>query len=117
VLCEQLQVPFGDLELSGVASLRNLIFVGCSTGQVLVFEMHFGEGDPKDINVLLRERLTEHQQTITHIHSLVDTIVDSQGESNQIHRLSVADAFGNVSVWHLDGPNLNLIVTFNGFNK
>ena len=108
---------------NGVACLDNLLFLGTHLGVVLVFEMNLvnlntqQQTSTKTIQFVYREFLKQHSYTITFINPQTDLVKDSQDKLVKVHRLSVADALGNISIWHLDGGQLKFILQFAGFNK
>lgn len=112
-----------EMTFNGVACLDNLLFLGTHSGIVLVFEMNLinlntqQQTSTKTIQFEFREFLKQHHYSITFINSQTDLVKDSQDKLVKVHRLSVSDAVGNISIWHLDGGQLKFILQFAGFNK
>lgn len=108
---------------NGCACLDNNLFLGTSSGVVLVFEMHLinlntqQQPAAKAIQFEFKELLKQHHFSITSINSQTDLVKDVDNQFIKVHRLSVADALGNISIWHLDGGQLKFILQFAGFNK
>lgn len=94
---------------------------------VLVFEMNLinlnsnpntpQQTTTKAIQFEFREYLKQHRYTITFINSQTDLVKDVDSQFVKVHRLSIADALGIISIWHLDGGQLKFILQFAGFNK
>lgn len=75
------------------------------------------EQDEKTIQFKFRECLKHHHYSITFINSATDLVKDLSNQFVKIHRLSIADALGNISIWHLDNNVIKFILQFAGFNN
>ena len=113
-----------ELTFNGVACLDSLLFLGSSTGAVIVFEMNVLEikSEQEDliertIRFEFKECLKQHHYSITFINSATDLVKDINNQFLKVHRLSISDALGNISIWHLDNSQLKFILQFAGFNK
>lgn len=109
-----------DQTFNGCACLDNLLFMGINSGAVLVFEMNLvnlnTSPTTKTIQIEPRDCVKQHHFGITSINSHTDLVKDDN-QFVKVHRLSVGDALGNISVWQLDGGQLTFILQFAGFNK
>lgn len=71
----------------------------------------------KTIHFRFKESLKQHHCSITFINSTTDLVKDLNSKFVKVHRLSISDALGNISIWHKDSNRLKFIVQFAGFNK
>ena len=102
--------------------MDSLLFLGTSTGVVLVFEISIIEKEiensiQRSIDFNFKEFLKQHHYSITFINSTTDLVKDSSNQFVKVHRLSICDAVGGISIWHLDDNRLKFIFLFSGFNK